>query len=130
MTLHAHLKTNAHVTGCLVCGKPYEQLIEEAVADYLHQTAEPGETVRDRVSKRKAFLDGLESGVFTFVPSGVSQAAACDGQVHSVNYCSTQPGTQTNLLPLFEDQRHYEIQLNVNAGQIPPILQNALYLHI
>ena len=103
MTLFAHIKTNAHFTGCLVCSKPKELVIEEAVADYLHQTAEPGETVRDRVLKRKAFLDELQSGVFTFGHRRVSQAAVCDGQVYSINYSNTQPGTQTNLLPMFEN---------------------------
>ena len=103
MSLHAQIETNAYVTGCLVCGKPYKQVIEEAVADYLHQTAEPRETVRDRVLKRKAFIDGLQSGVFTSVPRGVSQAGACGGQVYMVNYANPQPGTQTNLLPLFEN---------------------------
>ena len=38
-----------------------------------------------------------------FAPRGVSQAAACDRQVYTVNYSITQPDTQTNLLPLFED---------------------------
>ena len=42
LSLDAHIETNAYVTGCLNCGKPYEQVIEEAVADYIHQTAEPG----------------------------------------------------------------------------------------
>ena len=41
MTLHAHMDSNAYVTGCLFCGKPYEQVIEQKVADYLHQTSEP-----------------------------------------------------------------------------------------
>ena len=81
MSWHAHIETNAYVTGCLVCGKLYEQVIEEAVADYLHQTAVPRDAVKDRVLKRKAFLDGLQSGIFTCVPRGVSQAAACDGQI-------------------------------------------------
>ena len=101
MTLHAYIETNAHVRGCLVCSKPYEQVIEEAVTDYLHQTAEHGETIRDRVLKR--FLDRLQSGVFNFVPRGVSQAATCDGQVYMVNYSNSQPGIQTKFLPWFED---------------------------
>ena len=33
----------------------------------------------------------------------VSQVDTCDGQVYTVNYSNTQAGTQTNLLPLFED---------------------------
>ena len=73
MSLHAHIKTSGHVRDCLVCSEPYEQVIEEAVADYLHRTAELSEIVRDRFLKREAFLDGLQSGVFTFVPRGVLQ---------------------------------------------------------
>ena len=103
MELHARIETNAYVTGCLVCGKPYEQVIEEAAPDYLHQTAEPRETASDRILKRMAFLDGLQSGVITLVRRAMSQTAACDGQVYTVKYTSPQPGTQTNFLPLVED---------------------------
>ena len=103
MSLHAHIEANAHLTGCLFCGKTYEQVIGKAVAHYLHQTSEPGKTVKDKALKRMAFVGGLQGGVFTFVPRGVSQAAACDRQVYTVNYSNTQPDTQTNLLPLFED---------------------------
>ena len=85
LTLHPHPQRNEWVTGCLVCGKSYDQVIEETVADYLGQTAQPGETVRERQIKRNAFIDGIQSGVFTFIPPGVSQAAACDGLVYSVN---------------------------------------------
>ena len=46
----------------------------------------------------------------------LSQAAACDGQVYTVNYSNTQPGTQTDLLPLFEVWKHHIIQLNESAG--------------
>ena len=35
--------------------------------------------------------------------SCLPQIAACDGQVYMVNYDNPQPGTQTNLLPLFEN---------------------------
>ena len=64
------------MTGGMVCGKPYDQVIEETVADYLNQTAQPGETVRERQIKRNAFNEGIQSGIFTFLPSGVSQAVA------------------------------------------------------
>ena len=106
MTLHAHIETNAHVTGCLDCGKPYKKVIE-AVADYLHQTAEHDKIVRDKALKRKAILDGLQSSFSKFGLRGLSQAAACDGQVYPVNYSNTQPGTHTNILPLFTDQKHH-----------------------
>ena len=81
MTLHPHPQRNEWVTRCLVCGKLYDQVIEETAADYLNQTAQLGETVRERQIKRSAFIDGIQSGVFTFIPPGVSQAAACDGLV-------------------------------------------------
>jgi len=102
LTLHPHPQRNEWVTGCLVCGKPYDQVIEETVADYLHQTAQPGETVRERQIKRNAFIAGVQSGVFTFIPPGVSQAAACDGMLYSVNYSGQDSGAQGYALPLFE----------------------------
>ena len=103
LTLHPHPQRNEWVTGCLVCGKSYDQVIEETVADYLNQTAQPGETVRERQIERNAFIDGIQSGVFTFLPPGVSQAAASDGLLYSVNYNGQNVGTQGYALPLFED---------------------------
>ena len=103
LTLHPHSQRNEWVTGCLICGKSYDQVIEKTVADYLIQTAQPGETVRERQIKRNAFIDGIQSGVFTFIPPGVSQAATCDGLVYSVNLNGQTSGTQGYALPLFED---------------------------
>ena len=103
LTLYPHPQRNEWVTGCLVCAKPYDQVIEETVAEYLDQTAQPGETVRERQIKRNAFIDGIQSGVFNFIPPGVSQAAACDGLLYSVNYKGQNSGTQGYALPLFED---------------------------
>ena len=91
------------MTGCLVCGKSYDQVKEETLADYLDQTAQRGETVRERQIKRNAFIDGIQSGVFTFIPPGVSQAAACDGLVYSVNNNGQNSDTQGYAQPLFED---------------------------
>ena len=91
------------VTGCVVCGKPYNPVIEETVADYLNQTSQPGKTVRERRIKRNAFIDGIQSEVFTFLPPGVSQAAACDGLIYSVNYNGQISGTQGYALLLFEE---------------------------
>ena len=103
LTLHPHLQRNEWVTGCLICGKSYDQVIEETVAEYLNQPAQRGETVRERQIKRNAFIDGIESGVFTSIPPGVSQAAACDGLVYSVNLNGQNSGTQGYALPLLED---------------------------
>ena len=99
LTLHPHPQRYEGVTGCLVCGKSYDQVIEETVVDYLNQTARPNETVRERQIKRNAFIDGIQSGVFTFLPPGVSQAAACDGLVYSVNYKGQNVGAQGYTLP-------------------------------
>ena len=89
--------------GCLVCGKSYDQVIEDTVADYLNQSAQPGETVRERQVKRNAFIDGIQSGVFTFLPQGVSQAAACDSPVYSIKYNGQNLCRQGYALPLFEE---------------------------
>ena len=103
LTLHPHPQRNEWVMGSLVCGKSYDQVIEETVADYLNQSAQPGETERERQIKRNAFVDGIQIGDFNFLPPGVSQAAACDGLVYSVNYNGQNSGTQGYALPLFED---------------------------
>ena len=103
LTLHPNPQRNEWVTGCLICGKSYDQVTDETVADYLNQTAQPGGTVRERQIERNAFNDGIQSGVFSFLSPGVSQAAACDGLVYSVNYNGQNSGTQGYALPLFED---------------------------
>ena len=102
LTLHPHPQRNEWVTSCLVYGKSYDQVLEETVADYLDQTAQQVKTVRERQIKRNALIDGIQSGVFTFIPTGVSQAAACDGLVYSVNYNGQNSGTQGYAMPLFE----------------------------
>ena len=103
LTLHPHPQRNEWVTGCLICGKTYNQVMEEKTADYLNQTAQSGETVRERQIKRNAFIDGIQSGVFNFLPPRVSQAATCDGLVYSVDLNGQNTGTQGYALPLFED---------------------------
>ena len=68
LTLHPHPQCNEWPTGCLVCGKTLDQIIENTVAEFFNQTSQTGETVRDRQIKRKAFKDGVLSGVFKFLP--------------------------------------------------------------
>ena len=103
LTLHPRPQRIEWVTECLVCGKSYDQNIEDTVANYLNQTTQSGETVRDRQIKRNAFIDGIQSEVFTLLPPGVSQAAACDGLVYSVNYNGQNVGAQGYALPLLEE---------------------------
>ena len=94
LTLHAHPQRNEWVTGCLDCRKSYDQIIEETVAGHLNQTAQPGETVRERKIKRNASIDGIQIGVFTFLPPGVSQTATCDSLMYSVIYNGQNLGMQ------------------------------------
>ena len=91
---------------------------EETVFEYLRQIAHSGRTVRDSLLKRNAFIDSLQSGASTFLPRGVAQAVACDGQVYTVNYDNPQPGTKTNPFTLFEDKKQQKIHLKVCAGHI------------
>ena len=102
LTLHPHPQRNDWVTGCLVCGKSYNQVLEETAADYLNQTAQRRETIRERQIKRNAFIDGIQSGVVTFSPWKVA-GCTCDGLVYSVNYNGQNSGMQGYALPLFED---------------------------
>ena len=102
LALPAHSEELKQTTAGLVCGITYEQVLEEATAHYLKKMAKVGETVRGRHSKRHAFITGLQSGVIAFILQGLSQAAACDGIVHSINNGSI---TQENLLPFFQVQR-------------------------
>ena len=50
----------------------------------------------------------------------LSQTAACDSQVYTVNFDNPHPGTQTNIFPLFKDQKQHKIQINVSVKQICP----------
>ena len=103
LTLHPHPARHEWVTGRLVCGKTYDHVIEETDANYLNQTTQPGETVRERQIKRNAFIVGIQNGVFNFLSQGVSQAATCDGLIYSVNYNGQNLGIQGYTLPLFEE---------------------------
>ena len=101
--LHAHSEAQKQTTAFLVCGKPYEQVLEEATAEYLQRTAKTGEIVRERHLKWQAFIAGLQSGVKAFIPPGRSQAAAVDGLIFSLNFGNTNQEAQVNFLLLFQD---------------------------
>ena len=67
LTLHPHPEQSEWVMACLVSGKSYSQVIEETVAEYLTQKAQPDETVRHRQLKRNPFTDGIQNALFTFI---------------------------------------------------------------
>ena len=56
LALHPHQARKEWVTGCSVYGKPNDQVTKETIADYLNQTAQPGETVRERQIKKMLSL--------------------------------------------------------------------------
>ena len=79
---------------CVVCGKPVQQIHKETVNDYLDKTLVVGETLAETQARRRAFLDAMNAGTFLLMPGGVSRAAACDGNWHSIGYnYDTLPGT-------------------------------------
>ena len=85
---------------CLICGRPYEQIVDEAVIDYLHQTEQRGESMETKQANREAFLAGMTAGTFMFVPRGLSQAAACDGTLYTINTGTAIGRALPGTLPL------------------------------
>ena len=71
---------------CVICGKPTEQILEEAVNDYLDKTVAVGETLAETQARRRAFLDGMTAGTFRLMPGGVSRAAACVANHYTISY--------------------------------------------
>ena len=68
----------------MVCGKSIIDIREEITLRYIEQTHIPGETYEQRIARRDAFQAGMKAGSFILVPRGVSQAAACDGNMYQV----------------------------------------------
>ena len=50
-----------------MCGKSYEQVVVGATADYLQQTAEPCETIRERHRRRQAIIARLQNAAVAFI---------------------------------------------------------------
>ena len=67
LTLHPHPQRNEWATGCLVYAKSCDQVIEETVANYLNQKRSQVRQYENATSKN-ASIDGIQSGVFTFLP--------------------------------------------------------------
>ena len=69
-----------HVQGnCHWCGKTYDEVALDALAAYTIATEYPGETVRDRNIRSRAYLDGFEAALICFKNAGLSQPRACAG---------------------------------------------------
>ena len=69
-----HVQGNSHW-----CGKTYDEVALDALAAYTIATEYPGETVRDRNIRSRAYLDGFEAALICFKSAGLSQPRACAG---------------------------------------------------
>ena len=71
-----------HVQGnCHWCGRTYDEVALDALAAFTTATEYPGETVRDRNIRSRAYLDGFEAALICFKNAGLSQSRACVGPV-------------------------------------------------
>ena len=57
----------------------YDEVALDALAAYTATTEYPGETVRDRNIRSRAYLDGFEAALICFKNAGLSQPRACVG---------------------------------------------------
>ena len=85
---------------CIICGRSYENIMESAVEEYLKRTWMAGEPQNSVDCRRSAFVAGLEAGTFMFVPRGLSQAAACDGNLYTMDTGVTAQKALPGTLPL------------------------------
>ena len=88
----------ANYSDCVLCGKSTLQIQSEAVTDYLPKTAILGESADQLEARNRAFLEGMQVGTFLLLPGGVSQAAACDGNIYTIDH--TKPIALPGTLPL------------------------------
>ena len=56
-----------------------------AVLEYLESTTYRGESYDERQRRRIAYLAGMDQGTVLFIPMGVSQAPACDGNFYQIS---------------------------------------------
>ena len=88
----------ANYSDCVICGKSTLQIQSEAVTDYLRKTAILGESADQLEARKRAFLEGRQVGTFLLLPGGESQAAACDGNIYTIDH--TRPIALPGTLPL------------------------------
>ena len=88
------------LSDCIICGRSYEQIVEDTVQTYLQRTMEEGEAAGSVELRKRAVLAGMEAGTFMFVPRGLSQAAACDGNMYTMNTGTTIGRALPGTLPL------------------------------
>ena len=85
---------------CIVCRRSYEQINETAVLGYLESTTYRGESYNDQQRRRDAYLAGMDQGTVLFIPRGVSQAAACDGNFYQITLEGDNSIPPPGVLPI------------------------------
>ena len=83
-------------TNCMICGKSTDQIRRETIDNYISNTVKIGETEEQTKASKEAFEAGMNMGNFIFIQTGVSQAAACDGNLYTIATTEerrTAPGT-------------------------------------
>ena len=83
-------------TDCMICGKSTDQIRKETIDNYISNTVKIGETEEQTKAMKEAFEAGMNMGTFIFIQTGVSQAAACDGNLYTIATSEerrTAPGT-------------------------------------
>ena len=66
---------------CIVCGRSADAIKREKADDYIRTSTPRGEPAYVTAMRKEANLNGLNAGLFLFIPPAVSQAAACNGTI-------------------------------------------------
>ena len=84
---------------CIVCGRSADAIKREKADDYIRRSTPRGEPASVTAMRKEAYLNGLNAGLFLFIPPAVSQAAACNGTIITTSAVGQNiaPGT----LPTF-----------------------------
>ena len=85
---------------CLICGRSVEQIRNDATEDYIIRTTTPSESEENKQRRREAYVAGMAMGTFLFVPTGLSQAAACDGINYTIRMGNCAGGNIPGTIPL------------------------------
>ena len=100
MVSHCGQPNSAIYGDCIVSGRSYEQIKETAVLDFLESKTYRGETYADRLRRRAAYLAGMDQGTVLFIPRGVSQADACDGNFYQITSEGDNSNPPPGVLPI------------------------------
>ena len=64
----------------------------------------PTEPYYVKETRRRAFVEGMHAGTYFLIPRGVSQAAACDGNVYAIPQGAVVTNAISTNLPLLREE--------------------------